>query len=60
MYQNQIHDWKKRLREQAESVFGSSQERKAADESQLKDLRAKIGELTLENDFFVKALDCRG
>lgn len=56
IHQNQIHEWKKQLLEQAESVFGSSQERKAADESQLKDLHAKIGELALENDFLAKAL----
>ena len=42
--------------EQADSVFGSSQESKKADEAQLKDLHAKIGELALENDFLAKAL----
>jgi transposase-like protein len=56
VHQNQIQDWKKQLLEQAESVFGSSQERKSADESHLKDLHAKIGELALENDFLAKAL----
>ncbi len=56
IHQNQIHEWKKQLLEQADTVFGSSQERKAADESQLKDLHAKIGELALENDFLAKAL----
>ncbi len=55
-HQNQITDWKKQLLEQADSVFGSSQERKAADESHLKDLHAKIGELALEYDFLAKAL----
>ena len=56
IHQNPIHEWKKQLLEQADTVFGSSQERKAADESQLKDLHAKIGELALENDFLAKAL----
>jgi transposase len=56
VHQNQITDWKRQLLEQADSVFGSSQERKKADESQLKDLHAKIGELALENDFLAKAL----
>ena len=42
--------------EQADSVFGSSQESKNTDEAHLKDLHAKIGELTLENDFLAKAL----
>jgi len=44
------------LLDQADSVFGSSQESKTADEAQLKDLHAKIGELALENDFLAKAL----
>ena len=56
VHQNQITDWKKQLLEQADSVFGSSQEHKKADEAQLKDLHAKIGELALENDFLAKAL----
>jgi len=43
VHQNQIQDWKKQLLEQAESVFGSSQERKVADASHLKELHAKIG-----------------
>ncbi len=56
VHQNQISDWKKQLQEQASSVFGSSQEQKKSDETQLKDLHAKIGELALENDFLAKAL----
>jgi len=56
VHQHQISDWKKQLLEQAETVFGSAQERKTADEAQLKDLHAKIGELALENDFLAKAL----
>jgi hypothetical protein len=34
----------------------ASQERKTADEAQLKKVRAKIDELALENDFLAKAL----
>jgi len=56
VHQNQIQDWKKQLLDQASSVFGSSQDRKKAEASQLKDLHAKIGELALENDFLSKAL----
>jgi transposase len=56
VHQNQITEWKKQLLEQAGSVFGSSKERKKADDAQLKDLHAKIGELALENDFLAKAL----
>jgi transposase-like protein len=56
VHQNQISEWKRQLLEQADTVFGSTQEHKAADAAQLKDLHAKIGELALENDFLAKAL----
>jgi putative transposase len=36
------------LLDQADTVFGSGQEHRAADEANLKDLHAKIGELALE------------
>ncbi len=56
LHQNQIQEWKKQLLTQAESVFGSRQAHKTGEEMHLKDLHAKIGELTLENDFLAKAL----
>jgi transposase len=48
VHQNQISERKKQLLEQADTVFGSAQEHKAADAAQLKDLHAKIGELALK------------
>ena len=56
VHQNQTQDWKKQSLDQADTVLGTSQERKTADDAQLKDLHAKIGELVLENDFLAKAL----
>ena len=32
VHQNQIQDWRKQLLDQADTVFGSTQEHKAADE----------------------------
>ena len=55
VHPNQITDWKTRLQESAAGVFG---EDKA--EQQVKvdvtRMQAKIGELTLENDFLETAL----
>ena len=56
VHQNQVQDWRKQLLDQADTVFGSGQDRKTADEAHLKDLHGKIGELALENDIFAKAL----
>ena len=53
VHPNQISDWKQQLQENANAVFGGGQ-RKA--EPDLKALHAKIGELTLENDFLETAL----
>ncbi len=56
VHPNQISEAKRLLFEQADIVFGSAQEHMSADEARLKELHAKVGELTLENDFLAKAL----
>jgi len=55
VHPNQIQDWKKRLMSGAEEVFG---ERAASESKELdaEKLHAKIGRLTMENDFLAKAL----
>lgn len=53
VHPNQITDWKRQLEGQAASVFDKG---KAEPEVDLKTLHAKIGQLTLENDFLEGAL----
>jgi transposase len=54
VHPNQITDWKRQLQEQAVGVFDKSGKSEPAVD--LKALHAKIGELTLENDFLESAL----
>ena len=58
---NQITPWKSQLLEGAAGVFGSEAKAEAATATvDVKTLHAKIGELTLENDFLEGALGKAG
>ena len=50
VHPNQIPEWKQQLQESAADVFDRGPRKKVI-EPDLKVLHAKIGELTLENDF---------
>mgnify|MGYP000423374082 CR=1 FL=1 len=57
VHPNMIAGWKRRLTQEAASLFarGASGQDKAS-ETQLKELHAKIGQLTIEADFLKKGL----
>jgi transposase len=61
VHPNQITSWKAQLEGRAADVFGSCGSNGAAQPAvDVKSLHAKIGELTLENDFLESALNKAG
>lgn len=61
VHPGQVTEWKKQLLANAEETFLTKAERKASEQGPtVRDLQAKIGELTMENDFLDRALDRMG
>jgi len=55
VHPNQITQWKTQLQKRAIEAFGGKLE-STKDGTGIKDLQAKIGQLTMENDFLASAL----
>jgi transposase-like protein len=60
MHPNQITEWKARLQERAAGVFGEDKSESESVKVDVTRMQAKIGELTLENDFLEHALTKAG
>jgi transposase len=52
VHPNQITEWKRQLQERAADVFGAGGTASSEPQVDLKELHAKIGQLTLENDSY--------
>jgi len=57
IHANQIQDWRKKLLESAVDVFGRGAQERSDTEETVKELHAKIGQLTMERDFLEHGLE---
>ncbi len=60
VHPNQITQWRSQLLDGASGVFADTTKAEASPSVDVKTLHAKIGELTLENDFLSSALGRAG
>ncbi|RLJ19146.1 hypothetical protein DJ031_03170 [bacterium endosymbiont of Escarpia laminata] len=57
VHPNQIQDWRKRLLNDADQLFGRGQQQSEETDEKVKELHAKIGQLTMERDFLERGLE---
>lgn len=56
VHPNQIQTWRRQLLDNADSVFGKGGRQQDDTDHQIKELHAKIGQLTMERDFLENGL----
>ena len=54
---NQIQTWRNQLKDNMVSLFESGVDQRKGHDAEVQALQAKIGELTMENDFLAKVLE---
>jgi len=57
VHANQITEWKKQLLNNAPEFFGKSAKKSETSAETIEQLHAKIGQLTMENDFLERGLE---
>lgn len=58
LHPNMITSWKRQAMDNMAAAFAGANERRSkASEAQIKELHAKIGQLTVERDFLAKAFE---
>ena len=58
VHPNQVSTWKRQAVDGLDEIFaGSKGSRQSEHETTIRDLQAKIGELTVERDFFLRGLE---
>lgn len=57
IHANQIQEWRRRLLDNADVLFGRGAQQKEETAETVKELHAKIGQLTMERDFLEHGLE---
>ena len=57
VHPNQIQDWRRKLLDKADHVFERGGSSPSESEHKVKELHAKIGQLTMERDFLEQGLE---
>ncbi len=56
IHPNQISQWKRQAKENMVEIFSGKKKKEKSDQSaEIRDLHAKVGQLTMENDFLSRA-----